>query len=91
MRDFLLFRFAATSVPFAPLHGLPVDPVSLSTTPAPLRKARARHERQFNGHISGRLPSAARQRRCAPASFPPSLRLRCTFPACRPQTEAPSR
>ena len=29
------------------LHGLPVDPVSLSTTPAPLRKARARHERQF--------------------------------------------
>jgi hypothetical protein len=37
---------------------------------------------------SGVLPSAARRRRCAPAPFPPSLRLRFTSSARRPQTEA---
>jgi len=36
---------------------------------------------------SGGFPSAARRRRCAPPSFPPSLRLRSTVPARRPQTE----
>ena len=40
------------------------------------------------GRNSGRLPSAARRRRCAPAAFQPSLRLCSTFPARRPQTEA---
>lgn len=35
---------AVTNARFAPLHGLPVAPVSLSTTPVPLRKPRARHE-----------------------------------------------
>lgn len=34
-----------TNAHFASLHGLPVGPVSLSTTPVPLRKVRARHER----------------------------------------------
>jgi hypothetical protein len=37
---------------------------------------------------SGGLPSAARRRRCAPTSFQPSLRLRSTVSARRPQTEA---
>lgn len=40
---------------------------------------RARHERQWIGRKSVRLPSAARRRRCATAPFPPSLRLRSTF------------
>jgi hypothetical protein len=40
------------------------------------------------GRYSGGLSSAARRRRCAPTPFPPSLRLRATFPARRPQTEA---
>jgi hypothetical protein len=40
------------------------------------------------GRNSGGLPSAARRRRCAPAPFQPSLRLRCTSSARRPQTEA---
>jgi hypothetical protein len=64
-------------------------PVSLSTTPVPLRKPRARHERaSAKCRISGGLPSAARQRRCAPTPFPPSLRLRSTVSARRPQTKA---
>ena len=44
-----------------------------------------------SGRISGWLPSAARRRRCTPAPFPPSLRLRFTSPALRPQTEAVSK
>jgi len=79
---------AVTNACFAALHGLMVGPVSHSTMPVPLRKTRARHERNSVGRISGRLPSAARRRRCAPAPFPPSLRLRFTPSARRPQTEA---
>jgi len=41
----------------------------------------------FGRNIGG-LPSAARRRRCAPAPFQPSLRLRFTVSARRPQTEA---
>jgi hypothetical protein len=77
-----------TNAFFASLHVLSVGPFPRSTMPVPLHKARARHERQWIGRISGGLPSVARRRRCAPTSFPPSLRLRCTFPARRPQTEA---
>jgi hypothetical protein len=40
------------------------------------------------GRRSGGLPSAARRRRYAPTPFQASLRLRFTFPARRPQTEA---
>src|SRR5439155_16344062 len=55
---------------------LAVGPVPLSTTPVPLRKSRARHERQSRGRKSGGLPSAARKRsfrsRCdAAIRFPP--------------------
>ncbi len=41
--------FAVTNARFTPLHGLPVGPVPLSTTPVPLRKPRARHEWAFAG------------------------------------------
>ena len=37
---------AVTIARIATLHGLPVGPFSLSTTPVPLHKPRARHERQ---------------------------------------------
>jgi len=37
-------RFALTNALYAPLHGLLVGPVPLSTTPVPLRSKRARHE-----------------------------------------------
>ena len=36
---------AVTNARFASLHGLPVVPYAFSTTPVPLRKSRARHER----------------------------------------------
>jgi hypothetical protein len=36
---------AVTNARFASLHGLPVALYALSTTPVPLRKPRARHER----------------------------------------------
>ena len=82
---------AVTIARIATLHGLPVGPFSLSTTPVPIRKPRARHERQSRvGRKSGGLPSAARQRRCAPAAICYALlfALRSTFPARQPQTEA---
>jgi hypothetical protein len=80
---------AVSNARFATLHGLAVGPVSLSTTPVPLRKPRARHERHLQWAARrGELPSAARRRRCAPTPFQPSLRLRSTVSARRPQTEA---
>src|SRR5437870_1808058 len=51
---------AVTIAPIATLHGLPVGPFSLSTTPVPLRKPRARDELQSRvSRKSGGLPSAA--------------------------------
>jgi hypothetical protein len=72
---------AVTNARFAPLHGLLVGPVSHSTTPVPLHKPRARHERAIAKCRSrGLLPSAARRRvvalrlrfarRSSPASAP---------------------
>ncbi len=63
-------RPAVTNARFAPLHGLTVGPVPLSTMPAPLRKTRARHERHSQSAARGggfRLrPGSAC---CAPTSF----------------------
>lgn len=69
-----------TNARFAPLLGLSVGPFSLSTTPAPLRKPRARHERQsphaskaagfrlrLGSGVALRLRSA---RRSSPSSAP---------------------
>jgi hypothetical protein len=45
-------------------------PVALPTKPGPLHSARVRHERDsFLSPQTRRLPSAARQRRCAPLHF----------------------
>jgi hypothetical protein len=60
---------AVTNARFAALHGLPVAPYPPRRRPFHSAKPRARHERQWIGRISGGLPSAARRRRCAPASF----------------------
>jgi len=64
---------------------------SYASRPRPFHCAKppARHERPaaLCGK-SGGLPSAARRRRCASTSFQPSLRLRSTVSARRPQTEA---
>ena len=53
-----------TNARFATLHGLPVGPIPLSTTPVPLRSKRARHERTVWPQ-SRRLPSGACHRRFA--------------------------
>ncbi len=69
-----------TNARFAPLHGLPVVPVLLSTTPVALHKPRARHEQASAECLkNGGLPSAARRRALrsvsisASASFRPPL------------------
>jgi len=63
---------AVTNALYVPLPGLlVVSPVSRTTTPVLLHSARVRHERRSVCiHRSrGRLPSAARRRRCALAPF----------------------
>ena len=80
-----------TNALFASLHGLSRRPVSLSTTPVPLRKTRARHERQLDWPHQRRASvcgsAAALRSGCVPAAL---SALRSTFPARRPQTEAAS-
>jgi len=63
--------------------GLPVGPVSLTTTPIPLRKPRARHERaSAKCRMSGGLPSAAWRRALRSGCVPldASLRSPLHFP-----------
>jgi hypothetical protein len=88
--DFLddLLESAVTNARFASFHGLSVASYASRPRPFHSAKPRARHERHRVGRVSGGLPSAARRRRCAPTPFPPSLRLRSTVSARRPQTEA---
>ena len=85
-----LYPPAVTNARFATLHGLPVGPVPLSTTPVPLLKPCARHERHshcaataagFRLRLGG---GVALRLRFARRSSPPALH----FPARRPQTEA---
>jgi len=85
-----LVESAVTDAPFAPLHGLPVGPVSLSTTPVPLRKTRARHERHpFKHRMSDGFRLRLGARRCTSASLRyPLLSAFAPLPASRPQTEA---
>ncbi len=82
-----------TNARFATLHVLLVVPVPLSTTPVPLRKSRARHERESCvGRKSGGLPSAisVRPLRSGCDALCASLRSPLHFLARRPQTEAVS-
>jgi hypothetical protein len=84
-------RFAVTNARFATLHGLPVGPFPLSTTPVPLRKNRAlvtsdiRSANRTSGGFRLRLGA----RRCASASLLYTLLSACApLPASRPPTEA---
>ena len=80
-----------TNAIFASLHRLDGRPVSPATTSVPLRKNHARYElASAVCRKSVRLPSAARRRalRSGCDSLGVRLRLRSTFPARRPQTEA---
>jgi hypothetical protein len=79
---------AVTNARIAAPHGRSVGPLPARPCPCRSAKPRARHKRRWIGRISGGLPSAARRRCCAPAPFQPSLRLRFTASARRPQTEA---
>jgi len=86
-----LLEPAVTNARFASLHGLPVVPVPLSTTPVPLLKPRVRHELAWcraAGAAGFRLRFGGG--RFAPAAIRQALLsvLRSTFPARRPQTEA---
>jgi len=79
---------AVTNAPFAPLHGPPVALLPFDDARSAAQTARSSRAAIITHRMSGRLPSAARRRRCVPAPFPPSLRLHSTFPGRRPQTEA---
>src|SRR5580698_1976807 len=63
-------------------HGLPVGPLTLTTTPVPLRKPRARHDLNSAGPHERRASVCGRRRRFAPASLRQALlyALRSTFP-----------
>ena len=78
------FAGAVTNARFAPLDGLPVVPVPLSTTPVLLHKPRARHEWAFAGMPRVRQASVCGSAagRCAPScdSLGASLRPPLHFP-----------
>jgi len=74
-----------TNARIAALHGLPVGPFSLSTTPVPLRKPHARHELHPLGWPHGRrLPSEVGV--VAPAARLHSPRFARSDSACTPPT-----
>jgi hypothetical protein len=86
-----LLEPAVTNARFVSLHGLSVAPFPLSTTPVPLLKPRARHERNLHsaaGAAGFRLWLGGE--RCASAVFRYALlfAFRSTVLAHRPQTEA---
>jgi hypothetical protein len=86
---------AVTSAFFASLHELKVGPVSLSTTPLPLHKARARHERQLNWPHQRRASvcgsAAALRSGSVPAVTPPALHCFRSPTADRSLVETPLR
>jgi hypothetical protein len=67
-------------------------PVALRRTPLPLHKPRARHERhlEWPQKRQASVCGSAAALRSGCVSLDTPLRLRSTFPACRPQTEADS-
>jgi hypothetical protein len=79
---------AVTNARIASFHGLSVGRMPLVHARSTMQNRALVTSGNFVGRNSGGLPSAARRRRCAPTPFPPSLRLRSTVSARRPQTEA---
>ena len=70
--------------------GLPVGPFTLTTTPVPLRKPRARHDLKDTGPHQRRASVSGGQAAFRSGSDPLDATLRSPlhFPACPPQTEA---
>jgi hypothetical protein len=85
-------KSAETNALSAPLHGLTVGPVPLSTTPIPLRSsALVTSDIRSRAHISGGFRPRLGARRCASASLPYAVLSGCApLSASRPQTEGSS-
>jgi hypothetical protein len=83
-----LLESAVTNARFASFHGLSVARMPLDHARSTPQNRALVTSGNAKCRISGGLPSAARRRRCAPTPFQPSLRLRSTVSARRPQTEA---
>jgi hypothetical protein len=71
-------------------HRLPVGPLTLTTTPVPLRKPCARHDLNFAGPQERRTSVCGRWAAFRSSSIPLDAALRSPvhLPARRPQTEA---
>ncbi len=71
-------------------HGLPVGPLTLTTTPIPLRKPRARHDLNSAGPHERRASVSGRRAALRSGSVPLDAPLRPPLhcPARRPQTKA---
>ena len=86
-----IFSSAVTNARFASLHGLSVASFPLSTTPVPLLKPRARHERSSaKCRMSGgfRLRLGGGRSALAAIRYALIFSLCSTFPTHRPRTEA---
>ena len=79
-----------TNTQFARVHGLPVGPFPLTTTPVPLHKPRARHDLKNTGPHQRRASVSGGQAAFRSGSDPLDATLRSPlhFPARPPQTEA---
>jgi hypothetical protein len=87
-----LLKSAVTNARFTSLHGLPVALLPFDDARSTTQIRTLVTSDNCIGRSSGGLPSVARRRalRSGCVSLRASLRLRSTFPARRPQTEAGS-
>jgi hypothetical protein len=68
------------------LHRLPVGPLTLTTTPVPLCKSRARHDLKFTGPHKQRASVCGRRAALRSGSVP----LDASSPPCAPLSRPPS-
>jgi hypothetical protein len=82
------FLFAATNTLSFSTSPDAVRPNPLTTAPVPFRKKARSSRAAFNAEGSAAFRLRFRDGRFAAAPFPPSLRLRFTFPFAETQAEA---